>query len=299
MNSDLTSIITKVRQDLSRSRYVDALADLRSTLTKDYSGNQWREITLLLKGMGDLDAALLAARKLCEDDPHDVNAQSLLANVLADLGSMEEAIQWAAQVRDELPDNPAVHYNLGIYLHRVGDFAAAKESFKETLRLDPKHVLALEYLVQLSGDDDVSVMLQQVEGCLSTATDDVAKAACYYAQGNLMERGGRYQKAYEAFSSGAKLMANTTRTDLGRVQHHTSDLIQGFSRDFFQRHAKQSHANSRPIFIVGVPRSGTTLIETILGAHSQVKTGGETKLLRLACMPYNGFALNDLQEAGR
>jgi hypothetical protein len=70
--------------------------------------------------------------------------------------------------------------------------------------------------------------------------------------------------------------------------------MKSFSADFFEANVDSRYVNSRPIFIVGMPRSGTTLVESIFASHSKVKAGGETKLLGLATMQYGSFEPRDL-----
>lgn len=297
MTADLNLIISKTRDDLSQGRYAEALAALRLSLDSSYEGHQWREIALLLKGIGDLDAALVAAHKFHDAFPDEVNSQSLLANVLADIGHMEEAIRWASSVADSLPDNPTAHHNLGIYHFRVGDFVNAKRCFQRAFEIDSTQAYALEYLARLVDKDELPTLLKAFESCLeANKSNRGIMAACLYGKGTLLDRQGCYQDAYAAFTAGAELVGQTVKTNLSLVQRHVDELVEGFSQEFLRRHQPIAYENRRPIFIVGVPRSGTSLVEAILSVHSQVKAGGETKLLRLASMDYNGFGLVDLKK---
>ncbi|MEM7280717.1 MAG: sulfotransferase [Pseudomonadota bacterium] len=297
MVRDLKDILDQARNFAARRRYVDALKSLRNSLTSSYRGEQWRDVALFLMQLGDVDAALAATRNFTESCPNDVGAHSLLANVLADVGELEESIQIATEVADTLPDNWGAYYNLGIYHLRDGALDDAKTAFESVLKLEPNHVLSLEYLSSLADSVSSPKWLKEVERCERLdGLDQNSQAALQYAKANLLGRLERHEEAFAAYHAGADIMQQISGTDMSLVTQHVEELRQGFSDGFFQRHRSNQYENNKPIFIVGVPRSGTTLVEGILAAHSEVTPGGETKLLRLACAKYNGFSTSDIRQ---
>jgi tetratricopeptide (TPR) repeat protein len=282
---------------LAAGRRQDALGILRPMLKSQAAGPVWGRISLLLMRAGDLDSALVAARKFVAAAPDNVEAMSLLANVLSGIGRLDEAIALAKRVCKQLPNNPATHYNLGIYLSRDGQTARALKSFSEAVALDPNHALSLEYLAYLGPGETESPVLEQIEGCLARndPSDPASRAALQYGKAVILERQQDWDQAFAAYESGAELMKNVARTDLSTVKHYISSLKNSFSADFFEMNAESRYKNERPVFIVGMPRSGTTLVESVFASHSKVKAGGETRLLGLATMQYGRFEPRDLE----
>ncbi len=292
----LQTALGKAHRLLSTGRRRDALAILRPMLQASETGPLWGNVALLLMRAGDLDSASVAARKFVTAFPDNVEAMSLLANVLADLGRLDEAIALATRVCKQLPQNPAAHYNLGIYLSRDGQTSRAVKKFSDAVSLDPDHALSLEYLAYLDARESDGPVLDQIEACLARkeASDMASRAALHYAKAVILERQQAWDQAFTAYETGAELMKNVVATDLSSVENYVNELKHSFSADFFETNTDSRYKNERPVFIVGMPRSGTTLVESVFASHSKVQAGGETKLLGLATMQYGRFEPRDL-----
>lgn len=294
--ANLQAGLNKAHQLLVSGRRPDAIAILRAMLKSQAAGPVWGNVSLLLMRAADYDSSLEAARKFVAACPGNIEATSLLANILANIGRLDEAITLATRVAKQAPRNPDTHYNLGIYFLRDGQIKHASRSFSKAVSLDPKHVLSLEYLAQLDPDESGSFVLQQIEDCLARnePSDAASQAALQYGKATLLDRQQDWDQAFAAYEAGARLMNNMARTDLSAVEHFVATVKKSFSADFFEANRGSRYDNRRPVFIVGVPRSGTTLVESVLASHSKVKAGGETKLLGLATMKYGRFESTDL-----
>ncbi|MDX1508260.1 MAG: sulfotransferase [Woeseiaceae bacterium] len=294
--SDTDARIRTAGQLLADGRRRRALQELQSVLDLELSAQQSANAALLLMRAGDLDNALVAARRLIELLPDNVEAMSLAANILADVGEIEEAIVLAEKTAQALPEVADAHYNLGIYRSRAGETAAARSAFARAVELDPSHAFALEYLANLSAGDAGDALLPQIETCLAATPGGkpAQRAALLYAQGRLLEAKQDWAGAFAAFEAGAALMRRVSQTDLDFAERYVSELRQNFDAGFFAQAGAQRFPNERPIFIVGAPRSGTTLVESVFASHSDVVAGGETRLLGLATIDYGGFEQKDL-----
>lgn len=280
-----------IRRSLVSGRRVDAITGLRSLLKKNLPGAAWSVVAQMLMRAGDIDSALEAARKFASGTPGNVEADSLLANLLADTGQLDASLKIARRVAKQLPGNADVHYNLGIYLSRAGQTMQARDSFREAVSLDPDHAFSIEYLASLDDGGASSDLLDLVEACLSRGNieNNAAKAALQYARAALLDRMEEYEQAFDAYEAGAELMKSVVQTDMDEVEGFVARLKKVFGSDFYDSHAKSSFGNTRPIFIVGMPRSGTTLVESVFASHSNVSAGGETGLLSLATMQHGSF----------
>lgn len=295
---DIDARIRTAGQLLADGRRRRALRELHDVLELELEAQQSANVALLLMRAGDLDGALVAARRLMKLTPDNVEAMSLTANILADTGNVEEAIALAGKVARALPDVADTHYNLGIYFSRAGETVKARAAFLEAATRDPSHAFALEYLANLSAGDADDTLLHQIETCLDKTADSkpAQRAALLYGRARLLEAREEWVDAFAAFEAGAELMRRVSRTDLDFAERYVSDLRRNFDADFFSRSKAHRFMNDRPIFIVGVPRSGTTLVESVFASHSRVASGGETKLLGLATIDHGGFEQKDLAQ---
>lgn len=296
MSEPIQTELSKAHQLLVSGSRADAIDILRALLKSTAAGPFFGSVALLLMRAADYDASVVAARKFVAGSPGDIEAMSLLANVLATVGNLDESIALAGKVCKRLPNNSDAHYNLGIYLSRDGNTERAKRSFLEAVSLNPDHALALEYIAYLNPVESAGLVLERIEDCVSRSKpDDVARqAALQYGKAVLLERQQDWDQAFAAYSTGAELMTGIARTELSSVERYVDGAKRSFSADFFQISASQRYENKRPVFIVGMPRSGTTLVESVFASHSDVTAGGETTLLGLATMRHDPFAPQNL-----
>ena len=178
------------------------------------------------------------------------------------------------------------HCNFGNLHEELGDFDAAQQCYRESLRNDPGNALALSQLAtMLRGKlpaDDVA----QMQRLLGDPHLRVAhKANLHFGLAQVHDAHGDYRQA-AAHLRLANSLSSAERRRRGQDYDpalHTcfvDDLIGSFTPDFFERTRGFGLHTEQPIFIVGLPRSGTTLVEQILASHSQVFGAGELSLAR-------------------
>ncbi len=302
MNNDQVS--AQIRAELQNAQRLmaagrrdDAMSALRKLRKTKAGGSFWGNIAQLQMQLSDLDGALVSARKFVSTCPQDVQAKSLLANVLADIGRLKEAIPLARQVAKRFPKLPAAHFSLGLFMARHGEIDRARESFLKALVAEPHHALSLEYLAYLAKDDPSGALQSQIDAALpwhEAQRNQEGLAALHYARARLLEREENYDEAFDAYEAGAGIMRSALRQDLAAMERYVGRLKESFSARFFEDSAANRHANSRPIFIVGVPRSGTTLVESVLASQTKVNAGGETAQLGVVTAAYGSFEPPDL-----
>jgi len=280
----------------------DMIAVLREMLSLQAGGQFWGNVAHLLYQAGDLDNAEVAARNFCTTCPDIPQAKSLLAGILGDMGKVTEAIDLAEEAAAKLPENPTAYYSLGVNLSRANRMGEAAANFEKVLALEPAHPYALEYLAQIDGARKLEQRLAAIDDALAGMSGpDTAdqEAALHYARASLLERQGRRDDAYRDWEAGARRMDASVKTDLDAMERYIDRLKRSFDAKFFEDRAGLRHQNERCIYIVGMPRSGTSLVESILGAHSNVLTGGEASQTGQATMSYRSFEPQDLQQIDR
>jgi tetratricopeptide (TPR) repeat protein len=221
-----------------------------------------------------------------ELDPSYAEAHHGLGTVVHDQGDFQAA---AARFREALrlkPDLVAAHTSLGTVLEELGEFDAALASFREALRYDPSCAGAYGQLgttlrAKLPEDDRTAM-----QRLLSAPDLSPGKAlALHFGLAQVLDAQGAFAEAAEHLR-----IANALRQaewqkrgqsyDGSEHGKFVDDLIATFTPAFFERVHGFGLDSERPVFIVGLPRSGTTLIEQILASHSQVFGAGELRHVR-------------------
>jgi tetratricopeptide (TPR) repeat protein len=233
-------------------------------------------------------------------DPDHPGYRNIKAVVLCRTGDYEPAIAIYADLLQRYPGNPKVWMSYGHALKTAGHGERAIAAYRRSLELQPSfgevwwslanlktfrfHAGDLEMMsAQLARTDLADEDRLHLEFAIGKALEDAAEYASsftHYAQGNAVRRAQLHYRADDTHD---------------RVQH----IRQQYTRGFFSARTGMGHPARDPIFIVGLPRSGSTLIEQILSSHSQVEGTMElpeitsiTRMLRAqgdedSAMPYH------------
>lgn len=222
---------------------------------------------------GQADAALDSWRRACELDPAQPTPWFNLGRNLQQRGDTDAAIDALERATALAPTLLPAQVLLGDALAHAGRFDASAARYREALRLHPACGDAWRGLSNIKtvplGDDDAALLRAQLQRRDLTAADRVAMG---HALGKLEEDHGRYEAAYAAFQA-----ANGLQKQL------TPWRAQPFERYVEEALAATAHLpppldpalGQDAIFVVGLPRSGSTLFEQILAAHPLVEGAGE------------------------
>jgi tetratricopeptide (TPR) repeat protein len=230
------------------------------------------------------------ARTHCERalvlDRDYAEAHSALGCILRDLGQFEKAEQSYREAIRLKPDLKSAHCQLGTVLEERGDLDAALACYRAVLRHDPRHAGAYARMAtMLRGklpDVDLASMRQ-----LLAAPDlsEDKRAPLHFGLAQVLDSHGDYNEvADHLHQANALCRAGGQRRGksydpVGHTQL-VDAIIATFTPEFFARVRGCGLQTERPVFIVGLPRSGTTLTEQILDSHSQVFGAGELPYIR-------------------
>jgi tetratricopeptide (TPR) repeat protein len=237
-----------------------------------------------LMDQGKIEEALACFRQAVRIKPDLAGAHNNLGNAQRARWQDEEAIACYRQALRVRPSYADAHSNLGVTLTELGRLDEALSCFQEALRLNPQQA---EALCQLAGllrgklpeaeralleqrltapdlidSDRVKLLFGLAEVC--DAKEEYARAAALLREANALSLSLRRQKGQIY--------------DLDKNARFVENLIGAFTPAFFERMRGFGVETERPVFIIGLPRSGTTLTEQILAAHSRVYGGGELTL---------------------
>ena len=197
-------------------------------------------------------------------------------------GDMDLAEQCFTNALKLQPDDPYILSAKAAMLERQGEDAAARELIAPTLDSLSDHQQLLLLQTRLAKDDEERKMLiQRIEKRLenSSVLPADARAQLHFSTAYLYDRIKSSDNAFQHLEAGNTLRKSARPFSRSRVEREFRDIREVFTRDFLD-HAPRSHLNSeKMIFIVGMPRSGTSLTEQILASHSQVYGAGELMLV--------------------
>ena len=239
-------------------------------------------LNLLLR-LGKYKAAEQQADKLLTTQPSNLSFKVAKGSVLTGLGEIapaialfEQAIAQATSKTATLAEKKArqvagFHLQLGHAFKAKGDIEQAVAAYQKTYQLSPSYGDAFWSLANTKtyrfSDDEIAKMQSQL------ASQDLAfidKVQLHFATGKAFEDRQEYQQAFQAYQQGNKLQHAQNGFDINKVEQQVTQQIKYCTRELFEIRGQLGFNSPAPIFIVGLPRAGSTLLEQILASHSQV-----------------------------
>ncbi len=247
----------------------------------------------------DFQSARKFVRKMVELQPRDENVLLYHAEFLEKCGQYAQALTVWEKLCTLFPQSTDSLEGLASCYQTLGRWEDAEKTYRKTLAIDPTHAQTL-YLIANSrkfAKDEAQELIAAIRQSLEKTGDDVFTANLHYAAGKLLTETGDNDAAMAHYHK-----ANIFRADTGETEDHAlayKNTIGAFSRDVIARQSKNGSASTAPVFILGMPRSGTTLVESLLGAHSKIVSGGELGTInnfarRLGVRHANPDAVRDL-----
>ena len=246
-------------------------------------GERWVPVIKLLSRNGEWSLAN-AASSLRIDQGGSCRARFDHAALAANFGRVAYAIQMADDLPDDCPSVAEVEYLRGTLAMTGGDFGKAHSHFMTVLEAAPmsgQTMLALSSLPE----DMIDQTIKAREASMANAPAS-ERSAYFFALGNILHNEGNFEKAYQAFCAANRLAQGSAPYDQLVDQEGASRSMNGWSdRPVFNG---EGAGSATPIFVTGLPRSGTTLVEQILCANRLVSGAGEVSLLRLLAQDIGG-----------
>ena len=213
-------------------------------------------------------------------DPASVQAHYLRGSTLAPASFTQEAIDAYEQCLKLRPTHVGALIGLGHVLKAVGRYHEAVASYDACIRQLPDFGETYWSLANLKtyrfDDATVAEMERRVSGAGLTVQSEVN---FLFSLGKAYEDRGDFDRAWDYYSTGNRKQRTEVTYDPVQTESMNDRLVRVFSADFLQAHRGAGLADPAPIFIVGLPRSGSTLLEQILASHSQVEGTSELPYL--------------------
>lgn len=302
---------------LRSGRLPEAIASFRQAITlRPDLATAFHHLAVALERLGQSREAIGAYQKAAELDPRDAIACSRVAELIMQHGGdrnvaaawfrravvaapltpvgrlnharvlvMEDKYEQAEQELRRLltlaPRLSEAHYLLGGVLGFTGRFTEARESLERALQIDPTNYTAYLAMVADKKLDEadrplVARMLAALKACPSAHE---GRMFLHFALGKAFDDLKDYGEAMRQFDAANALRKRFIAINPEDVRRRVEMIIKGFTPEVFARHAEVATADETPVLIVGMPRSGTTLVEQILSSHPQIAGAGELTFL--------------------
>jgi len=228
--------------------------------------------TVALIRQGKHEAALPQVERLLAAEPRNPSYRTLQAAVLAGIGEYARAIGVYEAVLEEYPQQGKVWLSYGHALKTAGRVGEGVDAYHRALRLEPSLGEVWWSLANLKtyrfAADDIAQMRTQLARTDLSSED---RFHFHFALGKALEDRAEYEPAFQHYREGNALRRRGVHYDRERICQHVAEARKLFTREFFAARAGAGAETAAPIFIVGLPRAGSTLIEQILSSHSQVE----------------------------
>jgi tetratricopeptide (TPR) repeat protein len=196
-----------------------------------------------------------------------------------DLGKAEKGLPYLDKALKIEPDNVMVKSARGESLEALGRADEAKKVFDSLLKVPRLKPISLFRLSQIGKPKTDSPLFTEAQASLESPDySDGERSRLHSALAHLHENSGDYARAFEQFER-ANLTQNLT-FDIGNYRAWVDLLIQALTPAFFAKRRDVGHPSDLPVFVVGMPRSGTTLTEQIIASHPEAGGAGELGRLR-------------------
>jgi Flp pilus assembly protein TadD len=307
---------------LSLRRFEEAATSYRRAITlRPNAPGAHANLGNALYALGRPQEALTHCRRALELEPDSAEAELLQGNALFDLGLLDEAAASYARALELKPDYTEAHIAAGKVLRQIGRTAEAEVSCRKALDLAADSSEALALLAEIQGDrghfDDAEQLFRRAIAISPDQPEAWAGLARYrkmqpdaawlaaaqrllgkslgvaqeinlrYALGKYLDDVQDFDNAFSSYRLANELKKRSApKYDAARLARRVDQIIALYEAEWLRSVRAQGNESRRPVFIVGMPRSGTTLTEQILASHPDAFGCGELRFWHSARVDY-------------
>ena len=208
----------------------------------------------------------------CSDDKANPAYRNLLAAAYGLIGADSEALDVYERLLADFPKQTSIWMNYGHHLRAIGRTADAMTAYRRSAAFSRSPGDAFWSLANMKlsrfADEDIAAMREQAA---RTELGDEDRVQIHYALGKALEDRDEYAAAFEHYAIGARIRRPGRPYSADDTSAKLKAAAETFTAEFFAERSGFGADTDEPIFIVGLPRAGSTLIEQILASHSQVE----------------------------
>jgi tetratricopeptide (TPR) repeat protein len=264
-------MLAEVAARLGRLADAEALLTRCLELAPGFSAARQNRALILHRQNRTIEA-LTEIDHLLAAEPRNPGARNLKAAALNRIGEYQQSLSIYAEVLAEYPRQAKVWMSYGHSLKTAGRQAECVDAYRRTIELAPQLGEAYWSLANLKtfrfAATDLEAMIGQLARTDLPAED---RYHFHFALGKAFEDARDFARSFEHYAEANRLRLATIRYDADRTSASVRSSIEVFSAEFIAERAGAGAADGDPIFVVGLPRAGSTLVEQILSSHSLVE----------------------------
>jgi tetratricopeptide (TPR) repeat protein len=237
----------------------------------------WSELCTAARLVNDLDRAVEAGETAVRLAPEYPGPHNNLAGAYEMAGNKSAVLEHFRKAAELEPDNPTIQKNLGNVYVSMGAVAQAETCFRTALKNRPDDGEAWRLLVRLrKWPDRQAPEFNHLSVLLATPSlAETDRCQIHFALARMYQNCGDYDRAFEQLLTGNGIEHRRSGLRPESVRDEFTRLIDSFDAELIERLSGQGDPDPTPIFIVGMPRSGTSLVEQIIASHPHAFGAGE------------------------
>ncbi|MGI9248891.1 MAG: sulfotransferase, partial [Woeseiaceae bacterium] len=253
-----------------------ALTAIDRALSLDPNKTEWLlQKGLCLAKLGQMEQVEAVVEQLASRQMTSAYECSSLGMLLTRLERREEAVKHYEKAAELKPDEAKHYYNIASLQRSLGDIEVAERNFDKTIRLDPTDYEAWKIRSELRKQTPENNHVDSLEQLLDDGIDDKrGKGHICYALAKELEDLGEAERSFHYLKMGADTRRSLMQYDIQRDLDTIASIQEAFAANMFDG-SIPGGSNAEAIFILGMPRTGTTLVERILSSHTDVFAAGE------------------------
>ena len=267
-------------QRLGRLEAAVSYYDRAIRLKPEYANAHFNRASAL-KQLNRIAEALAGYDRAIALNPNHAEAHNNRGVLLQGLNRFPEAVADYDRAIGLKPDYVEAHNNRGVALMALGRVSEAQAMFRRALEWQPNFSEALFNLANSHqfADAEMSEVQRLRDSLQRPNLPPEEQEQLLFALGKMHDDRGHYDEAFACFQKANQIRGARVKYNAAAVEQLTADLMTVFSREFLASPSVFASASQAPVFIVGMPRSGTTLLASILSNHPAVAMAGELPTL--------------------
>ena len=230
----------------------------------------WANLAQVFSVTGQLDKAKKSFKNILSMEPKNGLIWAEYGTVLTKLANYEEGRDAYLKALEFKPDSPRVHLSLGHVYKTMGEIDNSIDSYKNTILQNNLSGEAYWSLANLKTYSFSENQIKDMEDTLKGDMSDIERSQMHFALGKAYEVKKDFDKSFKNYYEGNKVKKGLIKYSSDDTTDNTKRILNFFNKENIQKLAKSSTGDRDPIFVLGMPRSGSTLIDQIISSHSKV-----------------------------
>ena len=230
----------------------------------------WANLAQVFSVTGQLDKAKKSFKNILNMEPKNGLIWAEYGTVLTKLANYEEGRDAYLKALEFKPDSPRVHLSLGHVYKTMGEIDNSIDSYKNTILQNNLSGEAYWSLANLKTYSFSENEIKDMEDTLKGDMSDIERSQMHFALGKAYEVKKDFDKSFKNYYEGNKVKKGLIKYSSDDTTDNTKRILNFFNKENIQKLAKSSTGDRDPIFVLGMPRSGSTLVDQIISSHSKV-----------------------------